>query len=540
MKNYTTVMLEYWLRDVLIRVRQGRVRCNCDGGIRLIEGEEEELPSGYLYIGSGEVVEKILLSGRAFPEPLCLIASGLCGAIRMEELPTGLTLLEVGLPLLTLYNRVHRHIHDFRIWRERLQQIVYTNGGLQALLEIAAEELHAAILLVNAGYKYIAAVYDPSNPDPTAEELRENGYQSFETIQAIHHEKAVKWGPEREYVEYVSSISNNYTIVRLIRHHKDLIARLCVILRGPALNDYYADLNEILAEYVAEYMVSDQGADYGGNAEFGVLAADLIENRITGQEELDQRLKQIKLATRRYYHVMVIAFDEKENRMMIPWNYLINQLEYIFPFSNITTYKGQILLVIRKMKRGKRLVFDQEALMKILEDYDGYACIGNTSEFLISLPPVYHQAQDGLRIGRVMDPEKRLYYYEDYSVYQIIEMASEAGLQRLGSRNLVHLCNNEIIALLMYDRKNGTNLVEALQVYLENEHNTTKSAAALFIHRNTMLYKVHKIEEVIAGSLDEPMLRERLMFGCRVLEYMRRYRHENILELKRATAENHN
>ena len=175
----------------------------------------------------------------------------------------------------------------------------------------------------------------------------------------------------------------------------------------------------------------------------------------------------------------------------------------------------------------------QETLLKLLESYNGFACVGNASEFLMSLPPVYHQTHEALRIGQKMHPAKRIYYYEDYSIYHIIEMAAESSMQKLGSRNLVHLCNNELVGLLLYDKKHNTNLVQILQAYLEHERNTTEAAKSLFIHRNTMLNKVHKIEEIIDSSLDEPMLRERLLFSCRVIEYMSRYCHEDILVLKR-------
>jgi DNA-binding PucR family transcriptional regulator len=133
-----------------------------------------------------------------------------------------------------------------------------------------------------------------------------------------------------------------------------------------------------------------------------------------------------------------------------------------------------------------------------------------------------------------MDPETRIYYYEEYSIFQIIELAAEAAGHNLGSQNLVHLCNNELIALVLYDKKNGTNLVTVLQSYLLHERNTSETAKALYIHRNTMLYKIHKIEEIIGCSLEDPMLRERMLFSCRVLEYMTKYRKEDILVLKRS------
>lgn len=532
MGNYTYAMIYFWIRDVILFAQQGIYWPHLHGGIKLLEPGSYALNPNCLYVGTPALVAEAILQGRIPKEGVCILCSGDGPRIDVP-LPPELSLIETSLSLPTLYNRIHEHIHQFHAWDARLHEVVYTNGGLQELLERASEEIHATILLVNTGYKHMAAVYHPDVSDATADELRENGYQSFDTIQTIRHEKNTH-RQDQNSVEYISSISGNYTIVRLIHYHNDLVARLCIILNGPEPNPCYSDFNKILADYVAEYMFNDHGADYARNAEFGVLAADLIECRLTDPGELEERLKQIHLATRRYYHVMLISFSGTEDRSTIPWNYVISQLETLFPFSNITTYKGEILLIIRKMKRGSRLEIKGDGLMRILDTYNGFACISNSSEFLTSLPPIYHQTHDALRLGIAMDPEKRIYYYEEYGIYQIIELAAESARQKLGSRNLVHLCNNEIIALVMYDKKNGTDLVHILQTYLIHERNTTEAAKALFIHRNTMLYKIHKIEEVIGCSLDDPMLRERLLFSCRVLEYMTKYCKEDILVLKRS------
>ena len=66
-----------------------------------------------------------------------------------------------------------------------------------------------------------------------------------------------------------------------------------------------------------------------------------------------------------------------------------------------TTYEvvETVPLVVIK-KDNSREPFDRQKLLTILEHYNGYAAIGNTSEFLTSLPPVYHQARDALRLGR--------------------------------------------------------------------------------------------------------------------------------------------
>ena len=236
--------------------------------------------------------------------------------------------------------------------------------------------------------------------------------------------------------------------------------------------------------------------------------ADIMEGRIVNQNELDQRMKQVKLIAHRYFHLMIVSFDQTGSRSSIPWNYVISQLQYIFPYSNITTYNGDILLIIQKRQRKSRVKFNEKYLMNLLEQYNGFSCMGNASEFIMSLPPMYHQVHGALRIGSRLDPKRRIYYYEDFAMYQIVELAADSEIKHLSSRNLAHLCNNEMIALIMYDQKYNTNMADILLTFLRYERNTTKAAEALFMHRNTLLYKIKKIEEIIDRDLEDPDFRE--------------------------------
>jgi len=525
-------MLYHWLKDVVLRFHPGDGAApDFHGGIKLLDGEP--LRPECLYVGDCAAVSRLLLHGGVPAQPCCIVCAGSLQAEEESALPARLWLLETHLSLIPLYNRVHEYVHRFWDWDKGIQDIVHTNAGLQELLQRAAPALHATLLLVNAGFKQLACVYNPDVSDPVADELRADGYQSYDTVQAIRRQTPVRGGKKCAFLEYVSQESGNYTIIWAVKAQDVLAARLMVILNGNRPDPCCSDLARILAGYISEYMFSNQSIDYGINADFGSLAADLIEARLADPEELEQRLKHIKLAVRRYYHILLISFGDKQDLNNIPWNYVIHLLERIFPFSNITTYQGEILMIFRKTNRGTRPAYDQEQLANILERYDGHAAFGNYSEYLTSLPPVYYQTKTALRLGLTMDPERRIYYYEDYSVYQIVEMANRSALQDLSSRNIVHLCHPALISLVMYDKKTGGNLTKALYTYLSHERNAAQTAKALYVHRNTMLYKIRKIEEIIGQDLNDPKLRERLLFSYRVLEYMRLYRKEDILLLKR-------
>ena len=68
-----------------------------------------------------------------------------------------------------------------------------------------------------------------------------------------------------------------------------------------------------------------------------------------------------------------------------------------------------------------------------------------------------------------------------------------------------------------------------LECYIANNCNTTQTAKALFLHRNTLINKIARIEEILGESLDSSTLRLNCMFSASVIEYAEKYRKEDIL-----------
>ena len=528
-------ILRSWIARDLTDIHAGAAPFSCHGDMRLFHPDTAPEPF-ILYAGYEQDLPAFIEHVRRFPDirsPFCF----LCCDYDPDKKPAVHTALpancsvfysERSLP--AVFNTMADKISRFIRWNDALKNVLYRNEGLQALLDLSSF-LPGTLLLTNAGYKLQASVYKEEVSDPTVDEVRQLGYHTFETIERIH--KEVPLVSSQDTSEYISKISNNYTIIRLIRYKERIAARLCLILNGPETDPSYSDYMAILGNAIAEYLFSRQSVDYASNAELGSLVSDIMEGRIVNQTELDQRMKQVKLIAHRYFHLMLVSFDQTGSRSSIPWNYVISQLQYIFPYSNITTYNGDILLIIQKRQRKSRVKFNEKYLMNLLEQYNGFSCMGNAAEFIMSLPPMYHQVHGALRIGSHLDPKRRIYYYEDFAMYQIVELAADSEIKHLSSRNLAHLCNNEMIALIMYDQKYNTNMADILLTFLRYERNTTKAAEVLFMHRNTLLYKIKKIEEIIDRDLEDPDFRARMLFSGYVVNYMRKYRKEDILLLQR-------
>ena len=66
-------------------------------------------------------------------------------------------------------------------------------------------------------------------------------------------------------------------------------------------------------------------------------------------------------------------------------------------------------------------------------------------------------------------------------------------------------CEKRLKKLEEYDSANNTDLIETFLSFYKNGFNVSKTANALFIHRNTLQYRLAKISELLDMELDDYM-----------------------------------
>ena len=85
---------------------------------------------------------------------------------------------------------------------------------------------------------------------------------------------------------------------------------------------------------------------------------------------------------------------------------------------------------------------------------------------------------------------------------------SELGIDSLlldlrDQDRLEELYQETMRPILAYDRSAGANLYETLDTYFASNMDAAKAAEAMFVHKNTIRYRVSKIEELMGASLHD-------------------------------------
>ena len=81
-----------------------------------------------------------------------------------------------------------------------------------------------------------------------------------------------------------------------------------------------------------------------------------------------------------------------------------------------------------------------------------------------------------------------------------------------------------ILPLEEYDREHRGDLVRTLTVFFEANANASEAAERLFLHRNSMAYRLDRIREITALDLKDPRARLSLQLGLLAIEGEEKHR----------------
>lgn len=99
--------------------------------------------------------------------------------------------------------------------------------------------------------------------------------------------------------------------------------------------------------------------------------------------------------------------------------------------------------------------------------------------------------------------------YSELGVYQL--------LLAIDNKETIKAYYNDMLGKLEEnDQNNGTDYLDFLNAYLNSNCNINDTADALFIHRNTVVYKIKKINELLDCDLSDIEVRVQLYLAAMV------------------------
>ncbi|MCQ2405859.1 MAG: helix-turn-helix domain-containing protein [Oscillospiraceae bacterium] len=416
-----------------------------------------------------------------------------------------------------LANIMQRRISDYREYGFQLLSV----RNVDELVSLLGKTIGKPVCIVNSFFQKIYA--DFGNEDVRGNIFRQlkNGGNLF------YADATFMMNTERDRGDLpciVFEMEDACIADYQLRHNNKNAARVLIELGNsseikliePYISDFFSAIRPII--------FADETLRKQTQNNIEMFFTDIIDMQLSDTGEIKHRLELIpEIARIKDYYPIVLSFGEQN--YSVPYNYLSGQLEALVPGSVVTTYNDRILMIVPTGSEGKRLDFDLDAFGNLLERFNAVAGVGPQSSHLASIRPLYIETSSATRLGKVFrkDPNQRIFDFDDFRMYFYVDLCVEAAVKNQHFSTLAYLCCPKILPLYLYDSQNGTELSKTLNTYLELDCNATLCAEKLFVHRNTVNYRINSIEQILGRSLDDVSYREQLRFSLNIVEYMVKY-----------------
>lgn len=124
---------------------------------------------------------------------------------------------------------------------------------------------------------------------------------------------------------------------------------------------------------------------------------------------------------------------------------------------------------------------------------DAAVGVSTVSESIQDLARAYREARVALEVGKVFDTEKSVISYDNLGIgrliYQLPTTLCELFLNEVFKKESINVLDSETI---------GT-----IQKFFENNLNVSETSRKLFVHRNTLVYRLDKIKKLTGLDLRE-------------------------------------
>ncbi len=123
--------------------------------------------------------------------------------------------------------------------------------------------------------------------------------------------------------------------------------------------------------------------------------------------------------------------------------------------------------------------------------------IGSWKKNIDDLDESYEEAKLALKVSRSMNHQQGVAFFEDQGPYCFLSEYKD-------SAQLHSFYETTIGKLIHYDTNNKTELKDTLEAYFGCGQNVRLTAESMYLHRNSIIYRLKKIEEITGMSLSLP------------------------------------
>ena len=483
-------------------------------GVKILSQPEPELSEDMLWFGSADTLKQI---PKETLHDRCFVLGGTMEDISTLNCEDSVYILMQSLEITFMsFNILLDYFKALEKWDTEASLIIARKRPLQEILELSESIINNPIYVWNGDFTIIGKPSYPVRELPALEKWCELGHVPGEAVAQFVHEGYFSNHNEYRIMKYVDipSVSNYPRMLKVFfegsRQCLVMLQYFLYVSNSPVQIELLHLVENKIEQYAVEVLSTGNS---NRNHFYEPFIRDLINGTLSKQEIVD-KLNYINLSYEAAYRIYAISFERYTAPLV---SYVKRSVKAIKP-SVHAVEMNHVLFILSHDKENEinSDLCQTERFSEVLINAKCGCGISRTLGYLSMIAMASKQALAAVHMGELLSPEDVIRSYADYYFYDMLY-----NYRLAAGRSFEGIINPGLIRLMENDRKDGSNNIELLEIYLNCDRNITNTAKEMFLHRNSVIYRIGKIESMLGVSLDDPTVKFDLLVSLRCLKLAR-------------------
>ncbi len=478
----------------------------------LLPERAEELAPGRLYVG--ELSQALALRAQDTPFYCVCVRDRVHDREETEEALSGLIVVNENISQRRIYTELQDLFYTVSEWVNQMNRYAYEQRPLQDILELSEPVIGNFISISDSALSLMCYTSHIPIDDPLSVKLLANGFHPEETIAAFREQGLFElWDKAVGLIVNTDHLLTPYDLCsKVFKLHNTYYIQVVMTCNNRPLTQGLTDLFQMLVDVLEIYVERDWRQHNYTRHDYDSLLVDLIEGRAGEQSLVSERAKNVCLPTEGPFQLCLIEFSALDS---IPIGRADMELSELFPDARVTTYQNRILLLMRgKPEAAESGVVPAQELLAWLESNEAFCAVSCVFDTLPEIRLAYEQTLLVFKYSRFLphppfESSKLPGRLLDYDSCFLIALLGESQISRSTWRTTRYY--RLLRKINEHDVKHGTNNIQLLYTYLFCDCRASDASALLHMHRNNVLYRVGRIEEMLGVKLSDPTVKRGLM-----------------------------
>lgn len=380
----------------------------------------------------------------------------------------------------------------------KLTRLVSRGSSLKSLINAAASIIGTPACILDTSLSFLASsdgfpTWIADGADKTSKMLPEDA------LNLMKHKGLISPAQPSDLVvfDWYDDKGNVFTNHFSFIHSRDnIIGSISFFTKNEHLRQSRIEMIPAISQIVSIEMQKSNSYLLNKSLYYTHLFRQLEEGKYP--EDTDQlrlRFSFFGYQLKKYMHILLVDLS-RDYMPSERVNSLAKQLHPLVPNSIYVINETEIIFLLSDDDIHEESLCDQEVIRHALADTA--ADVGISSIYLNPerTPSYITEARRSVLTGRKVDPDLRVYPFPRFRLLDIVSNVMDGSLlYSYRYPPLVHVIDTDI--------ENDTYLTLTLYEYLQNPTDPEAVAEKLFIHKNTLYYRLGKIREIMGHDFKD-------------------------------------